>query len=215
MKLLKELNEFESQIVIEEGTDGIKKNYYIEGVFMQADRPNKNGRNYARGIMEKEMERYSNIINEKRALGELGHPDTPTINLDKVSHLIQSLKFEGNDIIGRAKIIDTPNGRIAKNLIDEGVKLGVSSRGMGSLKMVNGINEVQEDFHLATVDIVADPSAPDAFVRGIMEDKEWMLINGVWTEQQQEQVKSIIKKASRRDIETVSLHIFENFLRKL
>ena len=214
MKLIKELNEFESSYIIEAAEDG-KKNYFIEGIFMQANKQNKNGRIYKKDILESELNRYGKLIDEKRALGELGHPDTPSINLHNVSHLITALKFEGNDIVGRAKIMDTPYGKIAKNFIDEGVKLGVSSRGMGSLKSINGINEVQPDFHLATVDIVADPSAHDAFVRGIMEDKEWMLVNGVWTEEHQEIAKIQIKQASRREIEEVSLRIFETFINRL
>ncbi len=214
MKLIKELNEFESNYIIEAAEDG-KKNYFIEGIFMQANKQNKNGRIYKKDILESELNRYGKLIDEKRALGELGHPDTPSINLHNVSHLITALKFEGNDIVGRAKIMDTPYGKIAKNFIDEGVKLGVSSRGMGSLKSINGINEVQPDFHLATVDIVADPSAHDAFVRGIMEDKEWMLVNGVWTEEHQEIAKLQIKQASRREIEEVSLRIFETFINRL
>jgi len=214
MKLIKELNEFESQTIIESAEDG-KKSYFIEGIFMQAEKQNKNGRIYKKGILESELNRYGKLIEEKRALGELGHPDSPAINLHNVSHLITALKFEGNDIVGRAKIMDTPYGKIAKNFIDEGVKLGVSSRGMGSLKSENGINVVQPDFHLATVDIVADPSAHDAFVRGIMEDKEWMLVNGVWTEEHQEIAKVQIKKASRREIEEVSLRIFETFIKRL
>ena len=146
----------------------------------------------------------------------LGHPDTPTINLDRVSHMIVGLHEEGNDWIGKAKILETPFGNIVKNLIEGGAQLGVSSRGMGSLKTQNGVNVVQDDFHLATAaDIVADPSAPDAFVQGIMENKEWMLVNGVWTEMHQEQAKSMIKRATQRDIEEVSLHIFKNFIKKL
>jgi hypothetical protein len=213
MKLIRESFDIESK-VLEEAVGG-KKNYYIEGIFMQTECTNRNGRMYRRPVMEKEVGRYTKIIESKRALGELGHPETPSINLDKVSHLIESLRWEGNDIIGRAKILDTPNGKIAQNFIDAGVSFGVSSRGMGSLKSVGGINEVQDDFHLATVDIVADPSAPDAFVRGIMENKEWVMVNGIWMEQQIDQAKSAINKASQKDIEKVSLQIFEAFLRRL
>ena len=167
--------------------------------------------------MKKEVHRYTEeFINKNRAFGELGHPDTPSINLDRVSHLIVGLRQEGNAWIGKAKILETPMGNIARNLIEGGAQLGVSSRGMGSLKSVNGINIVQDDFHLATAaDIVADPSAPGAFVQGIMEGKEWMLVNGVWTEQDQSQAIQQIRKASRREIEEVSLHIFENFMKKL
>mgnify|MGYP003340061765 FL=1 len=142
--------------------------------------------------------------------------DTPSINLDRVSHLVVGLRQEGNDWIGKAKILDTPMGTIVKNLIEGGAQIGVSSRGMGSLKSVNGVNIVQDDFHLATAaDIVADPSAPNAFVQGIMEGKEWMLVNGVWTEQDYYQSKNLIKEASQKDIERVSLQIFANYLKKL
>ena len=150
------------------------------------------------------------------AFGELGHPDTPSINLDRVSHLVVGLREEGNDWIGKAKILDTPMGNIVKSLIEGGAQIGVSSRGMGSLKNVNGVNIVQDDFHLATAaDIVADPSAPNAFVQGIMEGKEWMLVNGVWTEMHYEQARKEIRKASQREIEEVSLRIWESFVKKL
>jgi hypothetical protein len=167
--------------------------------------------------MKEEVSRYTtNYIEKSRAFGELGHPDTPSINLDRVSHMIVGLREEGNQWIGKAKILDTPMGNIARSLIEGGAQLGVSSRGMGSLKMVNGVNVVQPDFCLATAaDIVADPSAPGAFVQGIMEGKEWMLVDGRWTEMHLEQAKSQIIKASRKDIEIVSLQIFENFLKKL
>lgn len=162
---------------VTEGKEG-GKNIFIEGIFMQADKQNRNGRLYPGHIMESEVKRYQQQIQEKRALGELGHPPTPTVNLDKVSHLITSLRMEGSDVIGRAKLLDTPMGKIAKNFIEEGVRLGVSSRGLGSLKENNGVQEVQKDFHLATVDIVADPSAPDAFVQGIYESAEWAYVDG-------------------------------------
>jgi hypothetical protein len=167
--------------------------------------------------MKKEVGRYSEeYINKNRAFGELGHPDTPSINLDRVSHMIVGLKEDGNQWIGKAKILETPMGNIARNLIEGGGQLGVSSRGMGSLKNVNGVNIVQDDFYLATAaDIVADPSAPGAFVQGIMEGKEWMLVNGVWTEDEQEQSIRQIRRASSKEIEAVSLRIFENFIRKL
>jgi hypothetical protein len=195
----------------EDGT----KNVFIEGIFMQAEKPNKNGRMYPLGIMEKEIERYQDLIKEKRSLGELGHPPNPSINLNQVSHLITNLKFEGSDIHGRAKILDTPMGKIAKNFIEEGVRLGVSSRGLGSLKEKNGINEVQDDFHLATVDIVADPSAPDAFVQGIMESAEWILENGMWKPMQIEKAQKEIRKASKADLNKVKLQVFESFLRTI
>jgi len=202
------------QYLVEKTEDGTK-NIFIEGIFMQAEKPNKNGRMYPKGIMEKEISRYQELIGEKRSLGELGHPPNPQINLNQVSHLITGLRFEGNDIMGRAKILDTPMGKIAKNFLEEGVRLGVSSRGLGSLKEKNGINEVQDDFHLATVDIVADPSAPDAFVQGIMESAEWILDNGVWKTVQIEQAQQAIRKASKADLGIVKLQIFESFLRSI
>ena len=214
MKLIKEV--FEKVDFITEEKDG-KKQLYIQGPFLQCEKKNRNGRVYLKETMRKEVERYTEeYINKNRAFGELGHPDTPSINLDRVSHMIVGLHEEGNDWIGKAKILDTPFGTIVKNLIDGGAQLGVSSRGMGSLKSQNGVNVVQDDFYLATAaDIVADPSAPDAFVQGIMENKEWMLVNGVWTEMHQEQAKALIKRATQRDIEEVSMHIFKNFIKKL
>jgi hypothetical protein len=214
MKLIKEITE--SVNYLTEEKDG-KKTLYIEGPFLVSERVNRNGRMYKEEIMRKEVNRYQEeYINKNRAFGELGHPDTPSINLHLVSHLIVGLRQEGNDWIGKAKILETPMGNIAKNLIEGGAQLGVSSRGMGSLKAVNGVNIVQDDFHLATAaDIVADPSAPGAFVQGIMEGKEWMLVNGRWTEVQFEEAKKKIHQASRKQIEQVSLQIFENFIKKL
>jgi len=214
MKLIKEINETVSYLV--EESDG-KKSLHIEGPFLVAEKKNRNGRLYEYNTMKKEVARYTEeYINKHRAFGELGHPESPTINLDRVSHMIMSLREDGNQWIGKAKILDTPMGNIARNLIEGGAQLGVSSRGMGSLKNVNGVNVVQPDFYLATAaDIVADPSAPGAFVQGIMEGKEWMLVNGVWTEVDYSQAVSQIKSASRREIEEVSLRIFENFMKKL
>jgi hypothetical protein len=214
MKLIKEV--FDKVDFITEEKDG-KKQLYIQGPFLQCEKKNRNGRVYLKETMRKEVERYTEeYINKNRAFGELGHPDTPSINLDRVSHMIVGLHEEGNDWIGKAKILDTPFGTIVKNLIDGGAQLGVSSRGMGSLKSQNGVNVVQDDFYLDTAaDIVADPSAPDAFVQGIMENKEWMLVDGVWTEMQHEQAKTLIKRATQRDIEEVSMHIFKNFIQKL
>ena len=214
MKLIKEV--VETVQYITEEKDG-KKSLFIEGPFLVSERKNKNGRLYEYDTMKKEVARYSEeYVNKNRAFGELGHPDTPSINLDRVSHMIVGLKEDGNQWIGKAKILDTPMGNIARSLIEGGGQLGVSSRGMGSLKNVNGVNIVQDDFYLATAaDIVADPSAPGAFVQGIMEGKEWMLVNGVWTEADQEQSIRQIRRASSKDIETVSLSIFENFIRKL
>jgi hypothetical protein len=214
MKLITEMNQ-DIRFLTEKKEDGTK-NIYIEGIFMQAEKPNRNGRSYGRGIMEREVQRYQDLINEKRSLGELGHPPNPSINLNQVSHLITGLKFEGNDIHGKAKILDTPMGKIAKNFIEEGVRLGVSSRGLGSVKLnKEGVNEVQDDFHLATVDIVADPSAPDAFVQGIMESADWILENGVWKTIQIEQAQNTIRKASKADLNKVKLQIFEQFLRTI
>ena len=214
MKLIKEITETVSYLT--EDANG-KKTLYIEGPFLVSEKKNRNGRLYEYNTMKKEVSRYNEeYINKNRAFGELGHPDSPTINLDRVSHMITSLREDGNQWIGKAKILETPMGNIAKSLIDSGAQLGVSSRGMGSLKMVNGVNVVQPDFYLATAaDIVADPSAPGAFVQGIMEGKEWMLVNGVWTEVDYSQAVAEIRQASKREIEEVSLRIFENFMKKL
>ena len=214
MKLIKEINETVSYM--EEESNG-KKVLHIEGPFLVAEKKNRNGRLYEYNTMKKEVHRYTeDYINKQRAFGELGHPESPTINLDRVSHMIVSLKEDGNQWIGKAKILDTPMGNIARSLIEGGAQLGVSSRGMGSLKNVNGVNVVQPDFYLATAaDIVADPSAPGAFVQGIMEGKEWMLVNGVWTEQDHTQAIKQIRQASRQEIEEVSLRIFGNFMKKL
>lgn len=214
MKLITEMNQ-DVKFLTEKKEDGTKS-VYIEGIFMQAEKPNRNGRIYGKGIMEREVQKYQELINEKRSLGELGHPPNPSINLNQVSHMITGLKFEGNDIYGKAKILDTPMGKIAKNFIEEGVRLGVSSRGLGSVRMnKEGVNEVQDDFHLATVDIVADPSAPDAFVQGIMESAEWILENGVWKAVQIEQAQNTIRKASKADLNKVKLQVFEQFLRSI
>lgn len=213
MKLIKEA--FQDLQYLSEDTNG-KKSVFIEGIFMQADKNNRNGRRYPAAVMEKELSRYQQMINEKRSLGELGHPDNPSINLNQVSHLITSLRFEGKDIIGRAKILETPMGKIARNFIEEGPRLGVSSRGLGSLKEGrDGIMEVQDDFHLATVDIVADPSAPDAFVAGIMEGAEWVLKNGVWTSVQVENAQKQIRKASAKQLDETKIQIWEQFMQSL
>jgi hypothetical protein len=195
------------------------KAYYIEGPFLQTEIKNRNGRLYRKEVMAKEVDRYiKEYVNTKRAFGELGHPDGPSINLDRVSHMIVGLKEDGNNYIGRAKIMtETPMGRIVKNLIDEGAQLGVSSRGMGSLKVNSeGVNEVQDDFYLATAaDIVADPSAPDAFVRGIMEGKEWMMVEGRFVERQHDAVREIITKTSSRDLDAAKIQVFENYLKQI
>jgi len=214
VKLIKEITETVSYLT--EDKNG-KKELFIEGPFLVAEKKNRNGRLYEFNTMKKEVHRYTEeYINKHRAFGELGHPDTPTINLDRVSHMITSLSEDGTQWIGKAKILDTPMGNIARSLIEGGAQLGVSSRGMGSLKNVNGVNVVQPDFYLATAaDIVADPSAPGAFVQGIMEGKEWMLVNGVWTEVDYERAVREIRGASQQEIEAVSLRIFENFMKKL
>lgn len=219
MKLIREYVE-DIKLLTEAAPDG-KKAYYIEGVFMQAEIPNKNKRMYSLDILREEVNRYTNeMVNLNRAYGELGHPDSPTINLERVSHMIKSLTLEGSNFIGKAKVMDTPYGNIVKALIDEGAQLGVSSRGMGNLiPGNNGINTVK-DFHLATAaDIVADPSAPDAFVRGIMEGKEWVFVNGCYVEADMSAAKKSIEKASRsvnrHEVERVALGLFEAFMRKL
>jgi hypothetical protein len=214
MKLIKEIHETVNYLV--EEADG-KKVLHIEGPFLVAEKKNRNGRLYEYATLKNEVARYTNeYINKHRAFGELGHPETPSINLDRVAILIKGLKEDGTQWIGKAKVLDTPMGTIARQLIEGGAQLGVSSRGMGSLVNKNGVNIVQPDFYLATAaDIVADPSAPGAFVQGIMEGKEWMLVEGVWTEVDQAQAVQQVRKASRKEIEAVSLKIFENFMKKL
>ena len=216
MKLIKELNE-DLQFIVEESSDNGKKSLFIEGVFLQADLKNRNGRMYPKEIMAKEVNRYvKEQVNTKRAYGELGHPEGPNINLDRVSHMIVSLREDGNNWIGRAKILDTPMGNIASSLIKEGAGLGVSSRGLGTLKEVNGINEVQDDFMLATAaDIVADPSAPDAYIQGIMEGKEWAFVKGVWQDREIEETKNLIKKTTSRNLSEAKVKAFETFLDKI
>lgn len=194
-----------------------KKEHFIEGVFMQAEKQNRNGRVYPKDVLGKEADRYNReYVQKNRAFGELGHPDSPTINLDRVSHMITKLYPDGNNFIGKAKILDTPNGKIVKSLLDGGATLGVSTRGVGSLKPQNGYQVVQNDFHLATAaDIVADPSAPDAFVRGIMEGKEWILDGTGWKEIDYYSARKQINEASKDEIEAVALKLFENFMSKL
>ena len=212
MKLITETTE-DVKYLIEE-SEGKPKSYFIEGVFMQAEKKNRNGRLYPKDTLMKEVSRYGKeLVKNKRAMGELGHPEGPSLNLERVSHIITELKESDNNIIGKAKILDTPYGKIVKNLIDEGAKLGVSSRGMGSLKKKdNGTNIVQEDFMLAAVDIVADPSAPDAFVNGIMEGKEWIWENGILQYQVIDKYKEVISKADMRTIEEAKLIVFKHFL---
>jgi hypothetical protein len=210
MKLITELNQ--NVEYIEEDSDDGKKSLYIVGPFLESNKKNKNGRMYPRNIVEKEVARYQELIREKRSLGELGHPPNPTINLNQVSHLITELKMNGEDAMGKAKILGTPMGKIAENLIREGVRLGVSLRGVGSLKERNGINEVQDDFLLSTVDIVSDPSAPSAFVQGVMENAEWILENGAWKTVHIEQAQKEIKKASKRQLDEAKLRVFHKLL---
>jgi hypothetical protein len=216
MKLIKE-EVTDVQYLVEEDKETKQKNYFITGIFMQSEKKNRNGRIYPQGILSREVERYNqNYVNKNRAFGELGHPDSPSINLDRVSHMITQLYPDGNNFIGKAKILDTPNGKIVKSLLDGGASLGVSTRGVGSLKEGNGYKLVQDDFHLATAgDIVADPSAQDAFVQGIMESKEWVLDGTGWKEVDYYTAKRQLQEASRADIETVSLRLFENFMSKL
>jgi hypothetical protein len=214
MKLITETIENVKTIV--EAADGGSKNYFIEGIMMQGETVNRNGRRYGIEILENECKRYmKEYVTKKRALGELNHPSGPTVNLDRVSHMIVELRQDGVNFYGKAKILDTPMGKIVKSLIDEGALLGVSSRGMGSLKKVNEINEVQSDFTLAAIDIVSDPSAPDAFVNGILEGKEWIWNNGILQEKHISEYKKEIQKTSIKDMERKALSMFENFLRKI
>ena len=203
------------QFVTEESNG--KKSHFIEGVFLQSDIRNRNGRLYPFDTLNREVSKYNEGYVEKgRALGELGHPDGPTINLDRVSHKIVSLKSEGKNFIGKAKILETPMGRIAKNLLDEGVKLGVSSRGLGSIERKGDTNIVKDDFMLSTAaDIVADPSAPDAFVEGIMEGVDWVWNNGIWKESDLAKAKEYIDAAPQSDLVERQIKVFDNFLRNI
>jgi hypothetical protein len=214
MKLISE--EVQNAEYLVEEKNG-KKEYKIRGVFLQSEIKNRNGRVYPTEVLVREVNRYTKeFINKNRAFGELGHPDGPTVNLERVCHMVKSLKQDGKDFIGEAKIMDTPYGKIVKGLIDEGAQLGVSSRGMGSLIQRNGVNYVKDDFYLATAaDIVADPSAPDAFVEGIMESKEWVWDNGVLKEKDIESWKNQVRTARQRSLEEAKLKVFESFLKKL
>ena len=214
MKLISE--EVQNAEYLVEEKNG-KKEYKIRGVFLQSEIKNRNGRVYPTEILVREVNRYTKeFININRAFGELGHPDGPTVNLERVCHMVKSLKQDGKDFIGEAKIMDTPYGKIVKGLIDEGAQLGVSSRGMGSLMQRNGINYVKDDFYLATAaDIVADPSAPDAFVEGIMESKNWVWDNGVLKEKDIESWKNHVRSAKMRSLEEAKLKVFQSFLTKL
>ena len=214
MKLITEINEDLEYLVEERGG---KKSMFINGVFMMSETKNRNGRIYTKDILFNEVNRYRNqYVDKKRAFGELGHPEGPTINLERVSHMVTELKEDGNNIIGKAKIMDTPYGNIVKNLISEGAKLGVSSRGMGSLEEKGGANYVKDDFYLATAaDIVADPSAPNAFVDGIMEGKEWIWDNGVVKESIISKIKESVKKSPASNLDSTKLKAFNSFLSKL
>ena len=215
MKLIKEHTE-EVKYLVEEKL-GKGKEYFIEGVFLQSNLKNRNGRVYPVEILDNEVKRYNDeYVNKNRAFGELGHPDSPTINLDRVSHMIKSLRREGDNFIGKAKIMDTPYGKIVKSLIDEGATLGVSSRGMGSLDRKGDIAYVGKDFTLATAaDIVADPSAPNAFVEGVMESKEWVMVDGKFVEKDLREAQAAIRAASSRNLEEAKLKVFMNFLAKI
>lgn len=215
MKLIKEV--FDTTNVIVEERKG-KKDYFIEGIFLQSNLKNRNGRMYPESVMDKEVARYiQESVEKNRAYGELGHPDTPSINLDRVSHMIVNLRKEGTNYIGRAKIMETPMGNIARGLLDGGANLGVSSRALGSLKMNNeGVNVVQNDFMLSTAaDIVADPSAPDAYVRGIMESKEWVFVDGKFVEKNIEETQKFIRNASSKQLQEAKMIAFQHFLSKI
>ena len=216
MKLIREVHE--SVNLITEAAANGKKNYFIEGVFLQSELKNRNGRLYPERIMDKEVNRYmTEYVQKNRAYGELGHPANPSINLDRVSHIITDLRKEGTNYIGRAKILETPMGNIARGLLDGGANLGVSSRALGTLAPNNeGLQIVQDDFMLSTAaDIVADPSAPDAFVRGIMENKEWTFVDGKYVERHIEEAKKNIRRASSKDLDEAMMLEFARFLREI
>ena len=216
MRLIREV--FEQTNTIVESKLGKGKEYFIEGIFLQSELKNRNGRMYPESVMDNEVNRYiKESVDKNRAYGELGHPDTPSINLDRVSHMIVSLRKEGTNYIGKAKILETPMGQIARGLLDGGANLGVSSRALGSLQTNNeGVQIVQDDFMLSTAaDIVADPSAPDAFVRGIMESKEWVFVDGKFVEQHIEEAQRSIRRASSRNLEEAKIIAFQKFLSKI
>lgn len=217
MKLISEFNDYSvSPVIIEENEKG-QKEYFIEGIFMQSEIKNRNGRVYPKEVMQKEVKRYvKEFVEKDRAFGELGHPEGPTINLDKVSHMITKLEEDGNNYVGRAKILSTPNGQIVRNLIDDGAKLGVSSRGLGSLEQKGGAQYVKDDFQLATAgDIVADPSAPEAFVNGIMEGTEWVYENGLLTARQFDEMRDEIRSAKSNKLEEVTIRQWKRFVESL
>lgn len=216
MKLIREVTETVSFVI--ENKLGKGKDYFIEGIFLQSELKNRNGRMYPESVMDKEVGRYmQQLVKQNRAYGELGHPDTPSINLDRVSHLIVDLRKEGTNYVGKAKIMETPMGNIARGLLDGGANLGVSSRALGSLQMnKEGVQVVQDDFMLSTAaDIVADPSAPDAFVRGIMESVEWVFVDGKFEQRQIEETKKLIQRTPSKRLTEASISAFQNFLTNL
>ena len=217
MKLISEFNDYGIQPVIVEQNEKGEKDYFIEGIFMQSEIKNRNGRIYPKEVIQKEVKRYNKeFVEQKRAFGELGHPEGPTINLDKVSHMIEKLEEDGNNYVGRAKILSTPNGQIVKNLIDDGAKLGVSSRGLGSLESKGNAQYVKDDFQLATAgDIVADPSAPEAFVEGIMEGVEWVYESGILKAKDLDQMQKDLKTARLNKLEETKLNLWKSFVENL
>ena len=215
MKLITEHIDQELEVIAEAKKDG-SKNYFIEGVFMQSNKKNKNGRVYEKKVLESAVEKYvTEQVKQGRAVGELNHPEGPTVNLDKVSHKINDLHFQGNDVVGKASILKTPMGQIVEGLLEGGVKLGVSSRGMGSLVQKNGAQYVGDDFMLSTIDIVQDPSAPSAFVNGVMEGVEWVWDNGLIRQRDIEEIETEIKSTSKINLPEAEIRAFKNFLSKL
>ncbi len=217
MKLISEFNDYAISPVIVEGKEDGKKDYFIEGIFMQSEIKNRNGRIYPKEVIQKEVKRYNKeFVEQDRAFGELGHPEGPTINLDKVSHMITKLEEDGNNFVGRAKILSTPNGQIVKNLIDDGAKLGVSSRGLGSLESKGNAQYVKDDFQLATAgDIVADPSAPEAFVEGIMEGVEWVYESGILKARDIDEMQREMRSAKLNKLEETKLNLWKRFVESL
>ena len=217
MKFISEFNDYAVEPVIVESNEHGKKDYFIEGIFMQSEIKNRNGRIYPKEVIQKEVKRYNKeFVEQDRAFGELGHPEGPTINLDKVSHMITKLEEDGNNFVGRAKILSTPNGQIVKNLIDDGAKLGVSSRGLGSLESKGNAQYVKDDFQLATAgDIVADPSAPEAFVEGIMEGVEWIYENGRLKAYDVDQMQKELKSARLNKLQETKLNLWKRFVENL
>ena len=212
MKLITEYTETDVQCIVEAKEDG-SKTHMIEGIFAMAESKNRNGRVYPEAVMRNAVEKYvEEQVSKDRAVGELNHPDGPTVNLDKVSHKIEDLQMDGNNVMGKARILDTPMGNIVKGLLEGGVQLGVSTRGMGSLEQRNGSMYVKDDFMLNTVDIVQDPSAPNAFVNGIMEGVDWIWNNGIIEAQEIEKIETEIKRAPRADLYETQTREFKNFL---